>query len=158
MDIKNAIRAFRKVVEIGPPDDSEVLKARSFIDDMEETIRANNGVDLDVYLETMDEFDQAFERFRRGEWTAALAGFRAVAAKTDRNAPTHGNMGLCLAQLGRKAEALAEIDRALEIDPDYQPARINRTIIEAMEEGKPLQVAGGVEIEYNKQRVQRENE
>ncbi len=154
LDVKNAIRAYRKVVEIGPPDDSDVRKARSFIDDMENTIRANEGVDLDVYLETMDEFDRAFERFRRGEWSPALAGFRAVAAKTERNAPTHGNMGLCLAQLGRKAEALAEIDRALEIDPDYQPARINRAAIEAMEEGIPLQAAGGVEVEYNKQRVQ----
>lgn len=153
-DLKNAVRAFEKVVEIGPEDDPDVRKARSFIGDMAKEVRKHEGVDLAVYLEVQDEFDRAFESLRRGEWSIALEGFRAVAAKTDRNAPTHGNMGLCLAKLGHKAEALAELDRALEIDPGYQPARINRIPIAVMEEGKPCPVAGGVEVEFNKDRLQ----
>ncbi len=36
---------------------------------------------------------------------------------------SHGNLALCLAGLGRKAAALASLDRGLEIDPTYEPAR-----------------------------------
>jgi Tfp pilus assembly protein PilF len=84
-----------------------------------------------------------------------LAGFRAAAAKTERNAPTHGNIGLCLARLGRKAEALKELDRAIAIDPRYQPAMFNRLAVERMEEGKPMAVAGFERIEFSKDQLMR---
>jgi hypothetical protein len=76
-----------------------------------------------------------YEETRHG----TIEGFRASATLNDRNAPCHGNIGLCLAQLGRKADALAGLDRALEIDPDYQPARSNRRIVMEMSEGRPLE-------------------
>jgi hypothetical protein len=41
--------------------------------------------------------------------------------------------------LGRKAEALAELDRALEIDPEYLPAASNRRLVEQMVEGLPME-------------------
>lgn len=47
-------------------------------------------------------------------------------------------MGLCLARLGFKAQALAELDRALEIDPKYGLAVTNRVVVGSMEEGTPL--------------------
>jgi lipoprotein NlpI len=50
-------------------------------------------------------------------------------------------MGLCLAQLGQKAAALAALDRALEIDPTYTPAHSNRKVVETMTEGSPLENA-----------------
>src|ERR1039457_1572543 len=89
----------------------------------------------------------------KGDWSGALAGFRASAAKHDRNSPIHGNMGLCLAHLGHKAQALAEFDRALEIDPEYSPAAANRAAAEHMEEGAPLKSAGFKIVEFAREKI-----
>ena len=94
----------------------------------------------------------------QGAWDRALAGFRAAAAMNDRNPPTHGNMGLCLAKLGRRAEALMELDRALEIDPQYDPASQNRVVVERMQEGVPMDIAGVKRVEFSKEKVMREQE
>ncbi len=141
MDIPNCIRSYQKVVAIGDPEDNEVAQARSFIASIAAGIWKAERLTLDVFLESSDLFNQAFEYMERGEWQVALDIFRASAALNHRNAPCQGNMGLCLAYMGRKAEALAEIDCALEIDPDYQPARSNREVVEKSEEGIPMAMA-----------------
>jgi len=147
-DVGNAIRSYRRVVEIGDPTDGTVRQARSFLDDAAKVIWQNEGVDLDTYLESQVEFDRAFALLEKGDWLSALEGFRACVSKTDRHAPSHGNMGICLARLGRKAAALAELDRALEIDSHYEPALANRAVVERMEEGKAMDLAPLQRIEY----------
>lgn len=135
LEIPNCVRSYQRVVEIGPSDDPEVAQARSFIETLASSIKRNQGISLDAYLRSGDKFNQAFELMERGDWRGALVGFRASAAINDRNAPCYGNMGICHGHLGHKAEALAALDRALEIDPDYQPAVSNRKLMEKMEEG-----------------------
>jgi tetratricopeptide (TPR) repeat protein len=152
-DISNAVRAYRKVVALGDPGDATVKQARSFLDSMAAHIKQSEGIDLDRYIESQSEFDRAFKLMERDDWSGALTGFHASAAKHDRNAAIHGNMGLCLAQLGRKAQALAEFDRALEIDPQYLPAATNRAVAENMEEGVPLKVAAVKIVEFAKEQM-----
>ena len=67
-------------------------------------------------------------------------------------------MGLCLAKLGRRADALTELDRALEINPQYEPARQNRVVVERMQEGVPMNIAKMKRIEFSKEQVMREQE
>lgn len=152
-DVANAILAYRKVVALGEPGDAPARQAKSFLDNMAASIPQNEGVDLDGYIESQFGFDRAFKLMERGDWSGALDGFRASAAKHDRNAPTHGNMGLCLAQLGHKAQALAQFDRALEIDPQYLPAVTNRLVAESMEEGTPLTGAAIKIVEFAKEQL-----
>jgi Flp pilus assembly protein TadD len=144
------------VVEIGESDLPEVQEARDAVEVMEKYVRENDGIDLDTYLEALDEFDQAFARLQAGDYRSALNGFRFAAAKNDRNAPTHGNLGLCLAKLGRKAEALAELNRAIELDPGYHPARANLLAVEQMKEGQPLSAEVDVPINFNRDRLEQE--
>jgi tetratricopeptide (TPR) repeat protein len=158
LDIANAVRAYRKVVDVGDPEEQEVQQARELLADIAAGIRRHSGIDLDTYLESHDAFKRAFALMEQGAWNEALAGFREAAAKNDRSPPTHGNMGLCLARLGRKAEALAQLDRALELDPDYTPARINRRSVEWMEEGTPLKIARFESIEFGRAQALRERE
>jgi tetratricopeptide (TPR) repeat protein len=138
LDLPNCIRSFQKVVEFGEFSDPEVAAARSVIADLTDGVLKKEGIQLDDYLRSIDLFDQAFARMEHNDFKAALEGFRASAAINQNNAPCHGNMGLCHAYLGHKAEALAAFDRALEIEPDYQPARENRKLTEKNEEGVPL--------------------
>ena len=156
LDVKNAIRAYRKVVEVGDPGDFEVQQARKIVAEMEQAIRESDGIDLDTYLEAQDEFDRAFARLKAGDYRSALAGFQSAAARNDRNAPTHGNLGLCLAKLGRKAEALTELNRALELDPEYHPARANLLAVEEMKDGEPLSAKCDVTINFNRDRLEQE--
>lgn len=149
-NIAQAVYAYRKVVELGDPNDVPARQARSFLDDVAVAIRRNEGVDLDSYIESQQMFDQAFTLMEQRDWSGALIGFRASAAKNDRNAPIHGNLGMCLAGLGYKAQSLAELDRALAIDPQYEPAMTNRVLVDDMEEGIPLNAAGFQRIEFGK--------
>ncbi len=153
-DVGNAIRAYRRVVEVGAADNESVKQAQDFLDGMAEGIRTDEGIDLDTYLECMDGFNQAFALMEKGDWANALAGFRMCAAKNERHAPTHGDMGVCLARLGRKAEALAELDRALQIAPDYEPATMNRVVVERMEEGEPPDAGPFVKVAYGRERFE----
>lgn len=150
LNLSGAILAFRKVVELGDPNDIPAIQARTFLDDMTLAIRRSDGVDLDSYLESQRLFDDAFTRTEQRDWTGALVGFRASATKNDGNAPIHGNLGLCLAALGHKEQSLAELDRALAIDPQYEPAITNRSIVEQMEEGIPLKATGFRRVEFAK--------
>ena len=154
--VAEAVYAYRKVVELGDPNDVPARQARSFLDDIAVAIRHHEGVDLDSYIESQKMFDHAFELMEQRDWSGALIGFRASAAKNDRNAPIHGNLALCLAALGYKAQSLAEFDRALAIDPQYEPAMTNRVLVDHMEEGIPLNVAEFKRIEFGKEQFDRQ--
>lgn len=150
LNLAEAVHAYRKVLEFTDPNGVPARRARLFLDDMAVAIRRNDGVDLDSYLESQKLFDQAFTLMEKGDWSGALKGFKASAAKNDRNAPIHGNLGLCFAKLGHKAQSLAELDRALALNPQYEPAGTNRVLVEQMEEGIPLAAAGFERINFAK--------
>ncbi len=155
VDIAGAVRAYRRVVDMCEKNDTTAQMAKELLAEMAGIIRGSYGVDLDSFIAAQDDFDHAFASMEQGEWVRAMTGFRASAEKNDGSASTHGNLGLCLAQLGRKAEALAELDRALKIDPDYEPAKRNRVLVEEMEEGRALSKATFKSINFYHERHRR---
>ena len=137
-ELAECARAYQKVIVLGSPDDLEVARARSFMKDLTKIILEKEGLPLDAYLLSNEHFNHGFESMQKNDWQEALKSFRASEAIHEQNASCHGNMAICLAYLGQKAEALAELNRALEINPTYQPPLSNRVIVEAMKEGHPL--------------------
>ncbi len=155
LDIPNAIRKYREVLEIADPADFVAKHSREVLKSIAETIQKHHGTDLDAFLNSNDEFVRVCDAMDQGEWSTALAGLQNCATQVPRNPPTLGNMGICLAALGRKADALAALDRALEINPDYQPASSNRPIIERMEEGTPAEISDFRSINFAKEQLER---
>jgi type IV pilus biogenesis/stability protein PilW len=76
-----------------------------------------------------DRFDVALGYQRSGDFDRALAEYRALLARDDRNAPVHDNLGLLYADRGRAAEAMKEFRRAIEIDPSSVKAHNNLGVL-----------------------------
>ncbi|HEX6068342.1 MAG TPA: tetratricopeptide repeat protein [Longimicrobiaceae bacterium] len=68
------------------------------------------------------------EAYARADYAVAVADLREVVGRQPRFADIHQLLGVCLALVGRPLEALESFDRALEINPRYVEALINRAI------------------------------
>jgi Flp pilus assembly protein TadD len=60
-----------------------------------------------------------------GDFSAAAEHFAAAVRIRPEDADAHANLGTALAELGRFAEARAQLERALEINPAHALAREN---------------------------------
>lgn len=133
-----AIRAFRKVIELGDPADEFVQHAESLVNDIEKQLREDSGTSLDGYLKAKDKFDDAFAAMEKQHWQQALEGFQAAIDLNPSHPQPYSNMAICYGHLGRKQEALAALDKALEIDPNYEPALLNRASFASLGDGEQL--------------------
>lgn len=129
LDIPNTVRSFRNVVETGDPDDEIVRSARKFLHDFEENIRSTDGIGVDAYLAAFDAFDRGIVLMEKQEWENAIPAFRECARFNPRSPKPYGNIGLCRAKLGMTDEAMKAFDKALELDPKYEPVLINRAAL-----------------------------
>lgn len=136
MEIKPTIRAFQQVVKYGDPQQGYVQQAHDFLTDFEKLVGDHEGVSLDTYLRGGDEFDRGVECSRQHDWHTAIGHFMHSAALTPRHPQTFCNLGICYLQLGCRSEALDAFDKALEIDPHYELARLNRQMAVSLREGE----------------------
>jgi tetratricopeptide (TPR) repeat protein len=138
LDVGNAIKAYRKVVEMGTRGDIMTEQAHDFLSGMEESLKKSDGVGLDAYLKGMDKFERAFTLMENQEWEAAICKFHDCLSIVKRHYQSYGNIGICYARLGKKEQALAAFDKALEINPGYEIAAVNRAVTMELEEGEQL--------------------
>jgi tetratricopeptide (TPR) repeat protein len=150
LDLKNAVQSFKEVIEIGPPENEYVRRAADVVSNLEQHLYITDHVTLDQYFKAQEIFETAYSHMRKKEWEKAISGFKECLRINPRNAQSHGNLGLCYAALGLKSEALAALDKAIEIDPEYEPAMINRIGIESLAEGEKLTMDETRSIEYYK--------
>ncbi|NWF93461.1 MAG: tetratricopeptide repeat protein [Syntrophaceae bacterium] len=74
----------------------------------------------------------------RREFTSAVNLFKRVLETDPRHVQSWGNLGLAYASMGERGKALECLDRALELDPEYEVAAGNRVAIERLREGERL--------------------
>ena len=148
LDIDEMIRSFQKVLELGSPADDFVQQAQDIMASFEQHLRRDSGATVDEYLQAKALFDHAFAMMERQQLQHALDGFQAVIALNPTHPQSYGNMGICYGYLGRKQEALAAFDRALALDPHYEPAQLNRRVVAALAEGETLPERGLRSVEY----------
>ena len=152
-DISKAVEAFR-AAERYAQDDEIAGMARKELQWLERTVLDTTSCrSLDAYLANGRLFDRAFVCLNNRQFDEAAELFQRVLSEHPKHVQSHGNLALAYAGLGRRADALACFDRALELDPGYEPAILNRRITEQMREGEPF-VAGGMEqVEYYADRL-----
>ncbi len=149
LDIGNMIRSFKKVIEYGDPQDKYVVQSKHLLSDFERHIQEENGIALDQYLLAEEKFREAFKQMEKKSWEKAALLFKESIALNPGHPQSFGNLGLCYAYLGHKEEAFAAFDQALELDPDYEPAQINRDILLRLDkQGKDFSKTEIRSIEY----------
>ena len=139
LEIGEMIRAYQRVVEIGDPAEDFVRHARKVIRGLEQQVRKDMGLSLTDYLKGMDKFNKALAAMERSQWKDAVTGFREVLAINPEHTQSYGNIGICCGHLGHKKEAIEALDKALELDPGYEPAQLNRKVISELKQGEKLQ-------------------
>ncbi len=153
MDIPKAVVAYRAAVRYSQADGIAEM-ARKELQWLEDTLlKTTRFPSLDAYLANARLFDRAFECLKRREFSQAAELFQRVRSEHPSHVQSHGNLALAYAGLGRRADALACFDRALELDPDYEPAILNRRLTLKMREGAPFIPDSIKSVEYYADRV-----
>jgi tetratricopeptide (TPR) repeat protein len=156
LDLGNTIKSFRKVIEFGDRGDHLPITAQKVLADIETSISRDYGMSLDLYLKSMDEFDSAFSQMRNKEYEKAITGFRNVLECNKNHPQSYGNIGLCYSFLGKRQEALSAFDKALEIDPNYQPAQTNRALLLSLQDGDKMPDSYIKTVDFYKNMVEEE--
>ncbi|MEK6777903.1 MAG: tetratricopeptide repeat protein [bacterium] len=149
LDLSGMIAAFREVVRVGG-DDELVAEARERIDDFERHVRKHSGISLDAFLKNEETFVTALQKLEAGEYSDASELFNRVLSVEPNHMQSWGNLGLAYAGLGEKARALECLNKALEIDPDYEVAIVNKALVERLDQGERIE--GNIEsIDYTRE-------
>jgi tetratricopeptide (TPR) repeat protein len=157
LDIFKAVQAFRAAERYAQYDGTAAM-ARKELEQMESVVLKTTPFrSLDAYVANAQLFDRAFACLGRQEYEKAVELFQSCLSQHPRHVQSHGNLALAYAGLGRRADALASFDRALELDPDYAPAIENRRVVLAMREGEPLIPDGIEEVEFYADQIRSES-
>ncbi len=149
-DLKNTVKHLKKVIDIGDSDTELVQQAQSLISSLGNIIMKTSNLSLEKYFAAQKKFEAAFSHMEKGEWEKAILGFEESLRINNDHQQSYGNLGICYAQLGEKSKAIAALDKALKIDPNYEPAIANKIMVERMQEGEKLGLDHVESIEYYK--------
>ncbi|MGD9973238.1 MAG: tetratricopeptide repeat protein [Desulfatirhabdiaceae bacterium] len=155
-DTKHMINAYQTVIEIGNPEHQTVKEAKDILLMLDQNLREKADTTLDSYLKGMEIFERAFEAMDSKKWELAISRFQQCIRYCPRQPQSYGNMGICYGKLGQKTLALQAFDKALEIDKNYEPAIINRAVVNSLQEGEKLPPDKVESIEYYKEYPQNE--
>jgi tetratricopeptide (TPR) repeat protein len=129
LEIVPMLKAFQEVVLIS--DDNEIVsKANVILNGIIE----HYGISVDKYIEREELFNKAFQKLQNNDFYAAIDMFEKIISNDPTSVSTYGNLGLCYSGLGNKEKAISYYNKAIELDPTYQPAIDNKKIIESMSE------------------------
>lgn len=139
LNVPEMIKAFRQVIKFGESDNFVVNQAQDILSTLEKQIQNSDGVDIDGYLKGFQIFEEGMKYMKYRNWDAAIVKFNDTIKINPNNPQPHGNLGICYASIGKIQLALESFDNAIELDPNYEPALLNRRIVESLEEGEKLE-------------------
>ena len=156
LKISKSIACFKKVVQF-ENNDSEIYKqADDILRFYENMIKKTANISLDIYLEASNLFDCAFESLQKKKYEEAIVLFKQSLSLNPKTVQAYNNMGLAYSKLGRHKMAVECFDKALVLDPSYEPAQYNRKNISQLTEGE-IPETGSLDIDYYSDRIKMRN-
>jgi len=155
--IREAVESLRKAIRYSANDDYVAAKTRDELQTLERIVVETGPYQtLDACIENQRLFDLAFQHLQAQRYEAAADLFGQVLVQHPDHVQSHGNIALVYAGLGQRALALEHLDKALALDPTYEPAIQNRKVLKGMKEGEPHRPVAMAETEYYRERVEAE--
>jgi len=152
-DIPKAVAAYR-AAERYAQDDGIAEMARKELQALEKILLKTTAFPtLDAYVANAQLFDRAFQFLTDRQFEQAVELFKRVLSENPTHVQSYGNLALAYAGLGRRSDAMACFDRALELDPRYQPALLNRRVMAQMREGEPFVPEAIQEVQFYADRL-----
>jgi len=90
------------------------------------------GFTVEQLIEQEDAFQDGCAAMEAERWSKAADSFRRVIDMADVRPQPWGNLGTCLLMMGQYDEGEVALRRALEIEPDYEFAKYNLTMLERL--------------------------
>ncbi len=147
LDLENAVKAYEAAIAADGRDGEVGRLARKRLDELEATVKTS-GVSLSTHIRNRRIFDRGFLALQDGRFQAAIDLFAQVLATQEDHVQSYGNMGLAYAILGNRQKALECLDKAIELDPEYEPAIVNRHALASMKDGETLPDFDRRELDY----------
>jgi tetratricopeptide (TPR) repeat protein len=88
------------------------------------------NVTIHDYIKSDKLFKKAFEYLDVQDYKTAKGYFEKAIAINDETVQSYGNLGLCCIALGEREEASKHLNKALELDPNYEPALVHLHLLE----------------------------
>lgn len=136
-DLENAVKAYESAIAADGSDGEVGRKARKQLDDLDAILKTS-GISLATHIRNRRIFDRGFLALQEGRFQAAIDLFAQVLATDKDSVQSYGNMGIAYAGLGNRQKALECLDKAIELDPGYEPAIVNRHVIANLKDGETL--------------------
>jgi len=137
-DVKNAYFTLMKVRELGDPHEDYTQKSIKTLDDIKTMIAIDYNVSLKQFFKGQEIFEKAFKNLSEKKSKLAIKGFLKMLNIIPNHIQSWGNIGIAYIQLGNKDKALRALNIALSLDPDYEPAIINKKSLESIKEGETI--------------------
>jgi tetratricopeptide (TPR) repeat protein len=138
-EVPKAVESLRAALRYSQDDDAIAERARKELHFLETTVlKTSPFPNLDAYLANAKLFDEAFKLLNNRDFEKAVQLFRRVLRENPTHVQSFGNLALAYAGLGQRAVAMECFERALALDPGYEPALANRQVVARMREGEPF--------------------
>lgn len=147
--VASAADAFRKVIELDNKREGLGKSAQEELDQLESLTRETSGCSLDEYIQGEILFDQAFECMILGRYQSAIMLFERVLKINKKHVQSYGNIGMAYLKLSNKAKSIEYLDKALAIDPHYEPAWHNKMAALSLDDDE-IRAVPMTKIEYYK--------
>jgi tetratricopeptide (TPR) repeat protein len=125
---------------LGAVDETEgagerAIEAMGYVAEYEEAAATDHpGTDPTRLAQGEELFLTAFGALTKGQARKAVRGFEKVLRLVPEHYPSWGNLGAAYAEAGFRDEAAQCLRRALELRPDYEPARVSLEQLEGQSE------------------------
>jgi len=116
-------------------------------------LKGTSFPNLDAYLANAQLFEEAFVRLTDRDFEKAVQLFTRVLSENPAHVQSFGNLALAYAGLGKRSAAMECFEKALALDPRYEPALSNRRVLARMREGEPFIPDGIKETHYYAERL-----